>query len=168
MDLVDYYYIPGTVTLSQGNVAKIFKAWGKSYSIIFDIKITKPGNTWINVFTITSDEFAGDYETRIPSLAIMGHGNKFRLEHDTKAKNNDGFSFPPGSDYELNKVYHVNISHNDGTDSLRLDGEEIYKNEAGSPPPGIFPEVKLYLSYKKFPTFADYGIISDLLILQFR
>ncbi len=158
----DQFLHSGPVPLAKDKIVKVFKSFGDSYSIRFDVKITKDlPNGWTNILHFTTGASHSASGTRIPALFLNGDTKSFHLHHDTKVKNMVEFQFA----YKLNQAYHMTLSLQKNKFSWKVNGQEIYQyNDNASP--GVFDQVKLYLSDPWYLPLTEYGQLENMQVLQ--
>ena len=93
----------GLVALSKDSKeSKVFRDWGKQFSIKFEIEITKEFSTptWLNVFHMTIGGNNHQHGDRIPALFIR-NTKKLFFTMSVGDKHNYHWNFP----YQLNQNY---------------------------------------------------------------
>ena len=157
----------GLVALSKDSKkSKVFRDWGKQFSIKFEIEITKDftSPTWLNVFHMTIGGNNHQHGDRIPALFIR-NTKKLFFTMSVGDNHNYHWNFP----YQLNQNYSVEIEQKWEIQSeklmfcIQIDGNSVHCKE--NLVPRSFQEVYLYLSDKWFTTFADYGKLRNFKII---
>ena len=157
----------GPVPLAKDKIVKVFKSFGDSYSIRFDVKITKDlPNGWINILHFTTGASHSASGTRVPALFLNGDTKLFYVHHDTKDSLKVQFEFA----YKLNQAYHMTLSLQKNKFSWKVNGQEIYQyNDNASP--GVFDQVKMYLSnpwhFAAMP-LTEYAHLENLQVTQYE
>ena len=154
------------MNLERSAEVKTFKNWGRAYSIQFDLIVfnVDPSEEWVNVIHITKGGDMGGVGDRLPALWL--NKNKFfHITTDLKSSRNVVKDYY----FSFDKLYHFEMSQ-----SINDNGQEVYKvsinNEVvftdsrGSA--GVFDQVTLYLSDPWYPSFKDFGAISNLTVEQ--
>ena len=151
--------------IKKGWLAKEFQNWGNSFSVEFDIQVTKlSSGDWQNVFhfTASNQEFGENHGDRIPALWINKAG--FFL---IVSSLNDNGNYYTNVDFQLGKTYQFTIQQikKDGKYwyEIIIDGNSTLKLENNNPL--NFSSVYLYASDPWFESFtSEFGSICNIKI----
>ena len=152
------------VELSKDNHVWSTSDWSDEFRIEFDITVEKelPGS-WKSLFHLTTKENGG-FGGRIPAVFL----NPAKYFH-TCFHVNGNDNYCQNYNYELNKKYHFEISQENNENGqavyqISVNGEVFH--EVINTTPFGFKNVKLYLSDPWYDSFAPFGRLSDLKIMD--
>ena len=157
--------------MTKGDYVWSYSDWSDEFKIEYDVIVNKefeggymegPGS-WTSLFHLTTGEDSG-VGGRIPAVFV----NQDKYFHHCYHVNGDD-NYYQNYDYELNKDYHFEISQQKNSEgeavySIKVNGETFH--EIVNTTPLKFKDVKLYLSDPWFDTFAPYGKLSNLKIIN--
>ena len=166
-ELINGFSQVGDVALSKDNVVWSTPEWSDEFKIEFDVIVDKElPIDWVNIMHMTTGNDNG-LGARIPG--VWAHQNKF-FYSCFRVNGNDDYC--QNYDYQLDKLYHFEISQHKKPSQYYSTGEAIYSitvngeviHEIINTTPMKFQNVKLYLGNPWYETFAPYGTISNLKI----
>ena len=166
-ELINGFSQIGDVALSKDNVVWSTPEWSEEFKIEFDVIVEKElSNDWVNIMHMTTGNDNG-LGARIPGV----WANKNKYFHSCFRVNGDD-DYCQNHDYQLDKLYHFEISQHKEISQYYSTGEAIYSitvngeviHEIINTTPMKFENVKLYLGNPWYETFAPYGTVSNLKI----
>ena len=148
------------------------KYWGREFNVKFDIQVTKElssssSSSYMNVFHITKGENSASYGDRIPVVWARKSSSKTYI-YVSSAVSGDK-NYYKYFECELNQWYHFEIKQEENSNgeiiySIKIDG--VTGHEVVNTQPRRFKEVILYESDPWNPSFASYGELKNLKIVN--
>ena len=126
-------------------------------------------DTWHNVFHFTIGADSGHYGDRIPAVWV-NKAKFFLIASAVSGNDNYGQLNTHGQfNYQLNQWYHFEIKQEENSNgeiiySIAMDGTTVHV--VVNTLPQIFKEVILYQSDPWYPSFASFGELKDLTIVN--
>ena len=152
------------VPVFHNSQKKTFFNWGEEYLVEFDINIKRYLPTsiqWVNVFHFSNGNNVGGRGNRIPGMWI----NKRKFLHFISTVNREPQHRYDFLNFELNKNYHIIIQQTKDKESKKttyeiwINGE--LKHSALNHTPEKYDVITLYLSDEWYPSFGDFGEVSN-------
>ena len=166
-ELINGFSQIGNVALSKDNAVWSTPEWSEEFKIEFDVIVEKElSNDWVNIMHMTTGNDNG-LGARVPGV----WANKNKYFHSCFHVNGDD-DYCQDYDYQLDKLYHFEISQHNKPSQYYSTGEATYRimvngeviHEIINTTPMKFQNVKLYLGNPWYETFAPYGTVSNLKI----
>ena len=161
--------LPGDITLSKDNLVWSTPHWSDEFHVEFDITVTKEmPNSYYSVFHMTNSNDQG-VGKRIPAVYVKSTENWIEICYHVSGNTN--FCNGRLSNFQFHQLYHF-----EATQKYNSNGQAIYKVTANgnilvevvNTQPMTFDDVKLYLSSPWTKSFANFGIVANLKIIDLK
>ena len=151
--------------LGKGDVVWSTNYWGRQFKIEFDVQVTKElTDTWHSIFHITTGGNYDYYGSRIPAVWV----NKAKYFHICSGVSGNK-NYYKDVQYQLNQLHHFEIKQGENSNgeiiySIKVDGVTVL--EVVNNMPTRFEEVILYQSDPWYPSFASFGELKNLKVVN--
>ena len=158
--------------MGKGDEVWSTKYWGRQFKIEFDIQVTKElssysYSSYMNVFHITKGGDESYYGDLIP--AVFARKTGYKTYFYIYSAVSGTVKYEQKFECQLNQWYHFEIKQAENSNgqiiySIKMDGASVHEVE--NTLPTRFEEVILYESDKWHTSFASFGELKNLFIVN--